>query len=89
LSDKCRSCLLFHTALKGSSTEHKKKKKKKKVEEEEVPKKLDHQKTSLFPAEKRLFTSAIKSWMGSSASCHDQDHRMKIEEVRGLVEVEE
>jgi hypothetical protein len=67
----------------------KKKKKKKKEEEEERPKKLDHQKKSLFPAEKRLFTSAIKSWMGSSASCHDQDHRMKIEEVRGLVEVEE
>jgi hypothetical protein len=53
------------------------------------PQKSDHQKKSLFPVGIRLFTSVIKSRMEGSASCHSQDRMMKIEEVRGLVEVEE
>jgi hypothetical protein len=57
-------------------------------EEEERHQKLDHKKKSLFCSEIRLFTSTVKSWMGSSASCHGQNRRMKIEEVKGLVEVE-
>jgi hypothetical protein len=63
--------------------------KKKKERERERPKKSYHQKKFLFPAGICLFTSTVNSRTEGSTSCHGQDCKMKIEEVRGLVEVEE
>jgi len=74
--------VFFFTLLSTHPARNRKEKKKR-------PQKSDHQKKSLFPVGIRLFTSVIKSRMEGSASCHSQDRMMKIEEVRGLVEVEE